>query len=80
MTAKNSNQKTFKYKVEESFKDINGNVEIRTTRYKTSNAITEKFGIARCSIYTLIRGKTMFKYPNIKIYKINEPAFIVLDE
>ena len=80
MTFKNTNRKTFKYKVEESFKKIDGSVDIKTTRYKTTKAITDEYGIARCSIYKIIKGGVCCKYSTLKIFKISEPALVYLDE
>ncbi len=70
---KNTNQKTFKFRVIETLTD-DGTDYTSTYRFKTTKQITEKFSIPRNSIYYIMSGKPTNKYLNIKIYRINEPA------
>jgi hypothetical protein len=76
---KNTNQKTFKYRVIETLTDDGFNY---TTlyRFKTTKEITDKFEIPRNSIYHILNNKPTYKYSHIKIMKINEPAYIILDQ
>lgn len=70
---KNTNQKTFKFRVIEILTD-EGIEHTSNYRFKTTKEITEKFSIPRNSIYYIMKNKPTNKYSHIKIFRINESA------
>lgn len=71
---KNTNQKTFKFKVIETLKDENNEEYTSSYRFKTTKDITEKFDIPRNSIYYVMNNRKSYKYSHLIILRINEPA------